>query len=283
MQVYTAAIANRSDATRLDAAAFGLLNSAAVAACDTLDGVEDGVIENPAVCGFDPASLVCADTASGTCLDATQAETARLIYRGPATHDGDPIYPGLARGSEAGWSTLAGDAPLSLAFDTFALPVHGDPDWDWRTFDAATEIPLAVERIGPLMDSNDAGIADFVDTGGKLLLYHGWSDPGIPPRGTIDYFDEVVATLGPEKTGDAVQLFMVPGMNHCAGGTGTDQFDAIAALDRWLDTGEAPDRIEAERRENGEVVRTRPLCAWPSTAVYDGSGDSDMASSFRCE
>jgi feruloyl esterase len=282
MQVWTAAVANRSAAGKLDAEAFGLLNKAVIAACDTLDGVADAVVEDPRQCAFDPDVLACSAGGENACLSTEQIETARRIYEGPTGRGGEPIYPGLARSSEAGWATLAGDAPLSLALETYALLVYDDPDWNWRDFDPVTDIDTAVERIGAVMDSDDADVADFVERGGKLLLYHGWSDPGIPPAGTIRYYENVQGALGPERADDAVRLFMVPGMGHCAGGTGTDRFDAVSALDGWLETGVPPERIEAERRANDELVRSRPLCPYPSAAAYAGSGGTDEASSFEC-
>jgi len=282
MQVFTATVSNRSTAARIGEQEFGLINDAAIAACDTIDGVEDGVIEDPRQCRFNPAVLACPDAGGDVCLSPEQVETVRQIYRGPVTQSGGSIFPGLARGSERGWTTLSGSEPLSLARETYALLVFEDTEWNWSDFDAEADIATAVERIGPLMDSNDPDVGNFIARGGRLLLYHGWNDPGIPPGGTIHYYEQTQATLGVDESDNAVKLFMVPGMNHCGGGTGTDQFDAIAALDQWLTTDRAPERIEAERRVNGELVRSRPLCPYPSVASYDGSGRTDQAASFDC-
>jgi hypothetical protein len=260
---------------------FELLNDGAIAACDAQDGVVDGVIENPPTCPFDPASLVCRGT-DAACLTPAQAEVARLTYRGPADAAGNVIFPGLSRGSERGWSTLSGDKPLSLAFDTYAQLVFGNPDWDFRSFDAERDIAIGVERIGKLMDAADPRLDAFIAHGGKLLLYHGWADPGIPPEGTVRYYDAVGKALGPTAT-SSVRLFMVPGMGHCRGGTGTDTFDPVAALDGWVRGGAAPQRIEAARVENGAVVRTRPLCAYPARAVYRGTGSTDDSKNFECQ
>jgi feruloyl esterase len=281
-QVWIAAVANRSTAALLDRDALALVNGAAIAACDLIDGVADGVIENPQRCGFDPAALACPAANGDACLAAAQVETTRQIYAGPAHDDGTPVYPGLARGSESGWTTLAGPAPLALALETWQWLVHGDPEWDWRAFDPDTEFDTAVRRIGPLLDTNDPDLGEFVARGGRLILYHGWSDPGIPPGGTVRYYDAVRDTLGSARADESVRLFMVPGMGHCAGGTGTDRFDAVAALDRWIETGAAPARIEAERIVGGQRVRSRPLCAWPQVAEYSGSGSSDEAANFVC-
>lgn len=282
MQVYTAAVANRSPEAALSGDDFARLNSAAIAACDTDDGVADGVIENPLVCDFDPGALACPADGGDACLNPAQIETVRSTYSGPATAAGESLFPGLAPGSESGWTTLSGTAPLSLAAETYERLVHANGGWDWRDFDPAVDIPLAVERIGPLMDAADPDLTAFVDRGGKLLLYHGWSDPGIPPGGTIRYVDSVRASLGADQADDAVRLFLVPGMGHCGGGTGTDRFDAVAALDAWLETDTPPARIEAERIVDGETVRSRPLCPYPTVAVHDGAGDSDSAANFSC-
>lgn len=282
MQVWTGQVSNRNEAGKIGADEFRLINDAAIAACDTIDGVADGVIEDPQQCDFDPAELACGNGSDDACLAPEQIETVALVYQGPTTSTGDPIFPGLERGSELGWGTLSGAEPLSLARETYELLVYGGSDWDWQNFNADIDFDAAVERIGPLMNSNDADIGDFVERGGKLLLYHGWNDPGIPPGGTIRYYGDLRATLGDAASDASVRLFMVPGMNHCAGGTGTDQFDPVAALDRWIASDQPPPSLPAERRVNGESLRTRPLCPYPSVATYDGTGSTDLASNFSC-
>ncbi|MEO8466437.1 MAG: tannase/feruloyl esterase family alpha/beta hydrolase [Gammaproteobacteria bacterium] len=282
-QVWAAAVNANQAGEPLRQREFDLVNKAVIAACDTQDGVADGVIENPRACPFDPASLVCGTGSKSACLSPAQADTVRLTYRGPVDNAGKSIFPGLSRGSERSWQTLSGDKPLSLAFDTYAQLVFGDPDWNFRFFDAARDIPLGVERIGRLMDSADPNLDAFIEHGGKLLLYHGWADPGIPAEGTVRYYDAVRRALGADATEKNVRLFMVPGMGHCRGGTGTDTFDTVAALDRWVRAGATPERIEASRVENGAVVRTRPLCAYPTRAVYSGSGSTDDSKNFVCE
>jgi pimeloyl-ACP methyl ester carboxylesterase len=282
MQVWTAQASNRSEAAKIGDAEFRLANDAVIAACDVIDGVADGVLENPGLCSFDPTELACSTGNAGACLSPEQVETFRRIYQGPTTRSGDSIFPGLARGSELGWSTLSGEQPLSLARETYELLVFEGAEWHWMNFDADADFAAAEARIGPLMNANDPDLIEFVERGGKLLLYHGWNDPGIPPDGTVHYYEQVRATLGEVASDDAVKLFMVPGMNHCAGGTGTDQFDAVAALDRWMTSEQAPERIPAERQVNGATVRTRPLCPYPAIATYDGTGSTDDAANFNC-
>lgn len=282
MQVWTAQVSNRSEAAKIDEPSFRLVNEAVLAACDSIDGVDDGVIEDPRQCSFDPAMLVCTGNNGSTCLSPEQAETFALVYQGPTARNGDTLFAGLEPGSELGWSTLSGPEPLSLAKETYELLVFGESPWNWQDLDAEADFATAVERIGPLMNADDPDISEFIEGGGKLLLYHGWNDPGIPPGGTIRYYETVRATLGPTRSDAAVRLFMVPGMNHCGGGSGTDQFDAVAALDRWISNDQPPEQIPAERRVNGATVRTRPLCPYPSVAAYDGTGSTDDASNFTC-
>jgi len=282
MQVWTAAIAHRSADAGLNEADFTVVNDAVVNACDTLDGIEDGVIENPRQCDFEPSSLICGASENSQCLSPSKAETVDMIYTGPVDAVGAPLFHGLARGSERGWNMLSGDAPLSLAAETYGFLVFDDPNWDYREFDAERDFAIAAERIGPLMNSDDPDLSPFTGLGGKLLLYHGWNDPGIPAEGTVAYYESVLDTVDEELADGGVRLFMVPGMNHCRGGVGTDRFDAVSALDRWVRTGNAPERIEAAREENGETVRTRPLCPYPQVAAYAGSGSTDASQNFEC-
>lgn len=281
-QLWTGLVGHRTLDAALGAAELALVNEAALAACDTRDGVADGVIENPRQCDFDPASLICTASSDQACLSPAQAETMQRIYAGPRARDGASLFPGLARGSELGWESFIGPEPFALGVDTYRVLVFGDPDWRYDDFDIERDIATAQARIGPIMNSTDPDLEPFFARGGKLLLYHGWNDPGISPFNTIDYFTAVRATVPPSTSDDGLRLFMVPGMNHCAGGVGTDRFDAVGALDRWVATGAAPERIEARKESGGAVTRTRPLCAYPAVAAYDGSGDTDAAVNFVC-
>ena len=279
-QIFTSRIGHREPGAVPRPEQLAALNAAVLAACDTLDGVADGVLENPAACRFDPAALVCSSADSGVCLSEAQAETVRRIYAGPQTTAGESLFPGLARGSELRWETRVGPEPMSLAVDTYRLLVFDDPAWDYRDFDAERDIAIAAQRIGPIMNSTDANLAPFFDRGGKLLLYHGWNDSGISPFNTIAYYRQVRATV--DSSDASMRLFMVPGMNHCRGGVGTDRFDAVSALDAWVTRNEAPDSLHASRERDGQVERTRPLCPYPEVAVYDGSGSINDASNFSC-
>jgi feruloyl esterase len=123
----------------------------------------------------------------------------------------------------------------------------------------------------------------FFDRGGKLIQYHGWSDPQISPLNSTQYFERVVDRFGGRARVDgSYRLFMAPGMAHCSGGEGPNAFDALAAMEQWVEQGQAPDRIVASHATNGRVDRTRPLCPYPQVAAYKGTGSSDDAASFAC-
>jgi feruloyl esterase len=283
-QVWTAQAAHRDEAAYIPPEKYALIHKAVLAACDALDGVKDGVLEDPTRCHFDPAALACKDGGGPACLTAEQVDTARRIYSGPRDpQTGTQIFPGLERGSETGWATLTGPKPMALAEETYQYLVFQNPAWSFLKFDPVADIATADKTIGALMNATDPNLKPLVARGGKLLLYHGWADPGIAPRNTVNYYLSVVDALGgAAKAQDAVRLFMVPGMGHCAGGDGTDRFDALAALDAWVTQGKAPDEIAAAHQIKGVTDKTRPLCPYPEVAVYKGSGDSNDAANFSC-
>jgi len=272
-QVWTTEITNQSDGY-IPPAKYPLIHNAVLDACDALDGVKDRVLEDPRRCHFDPRTIACKGPSQGgdspTCLTAAQVEVARKIYAGP----GASLFPGLERGSELGWATLSGPKPMALAAETYQYLVFKDPNWNYLTFDAARDIAIADKVAGPVMNSIDPNLKPFFQHGGKLLMYHGWADPGIAPQNSVNYFTSIA------KASDSIRLFMVPGMGHCAGGDGTDVFDKIGTLAHWVETGKAPDSILAAHKTKGVVDRTRPLCSYPQTAHYKGSGSTDDAANF---
>jgi len=273
MQVWAAQQAHASDASRIPRAKLAVLHRAALAACDARDGVTDGVIEDPRECRFDPQVLACTQGDGPDCLTPPQVGLARKLYAGPG------FFPGLEPGSETGWEMLAGPQPMSYAIEVYQDLVFQFLHWDYKTFDPAKDVPRAEKAIGKTWDSIDPNLKPFFTHGGKLLMYHGWADPGIPPRSSVNYYNSVV-----EKTQavDSIRLFMVPGMGHCRGGDGTDSFDAVGALDRWVTQGQTPAQIPASRMRNGVPDRTRPLCAYPQSAHYKGTGSTDDAANFTC-
>jgi feruloyl esterase len=277
-QIWTAKIANQDDGY-IPPAKYPLIHNAVLEACDALDGVKDGVLEDPRRCHFDPQAIACKGPDAPTCLTAAQVEVARKIYAGP----GPSLFPGLERGSELGWATLSGPKPMALADETYRYLVFKNPKWDYRTFDPARDMAIADKVVGSIMNSINPNLEPFFEHGGKLLMYHGWADPGIAPENSVNYFTSVEdAEGGKSKAADSIRLFMVPGMGHCGGGDGTDDFDKIGTLAQWAQTNQAPKSIPAAHRTKGVVDRTRPLCPYPETARYKGSGSTDDAANFVC-
>jgi feruloyl esterase len=282
-QVWTAAVAHLDEASYVPPAKYAAIHRAVLDACDAADGVKDGVLEDPTRCKFDPQGLACRQGDAADCLTAAQVETVRKIYAGPSSaRTGQKLFPGLEPGSENGWATLTGPQPMSLAIETYQYLVFQNPAWDFRKFDPDADMAAAEKAIGPTMNSVNPNLKPFFGHGGKLLLYHGWADPGIPPRNTVEYYSKVIDTVGSKTAEKSVRLFMVPGMGHCRGGDGTDTFDPVAALDEWVAKDKAPDRIAASHMTNGVVDRTRPLCPYPEVARYKGEGDTNSAASFIC-
>lgn len=277
-QLWIAEQAHLEEGDALPADKLALLHQAVLEKCDALDGVKDGVLENPKACHFDPKTIACKNGDGANCLTAAQVRLAEKIYAGPKA-----VFPGLEPGSESGWNGLAGPQPMSLAVETYQYLVHHDANWDYKTFDAGRDVALADKTVAATMNSTDPDLQPFFSHGGKLLLYHGWADPGIAPQNSVDYYTSVVKRLGEAQTADSIRLFMVPGMGHCRGGEGTDTFDAVSALDRWESTGKPPEQIPASRIRNGVTDRTRPLCPYPLVAQYRGTGSTDDAANFSCQ
>lgn len=286
-QVWVSQVAHRDAAAVIPADKFSLLHKAALAACDALDGVKDGVIENPMKCHFDPQVLACKEGDGPNCLNAEQVETARMIYAGPSWgRYGAPgkSFPGLEPGSEMDWNTLAGPKAMSLAVEVYKYVALGHTEgdkWDVQDFGLG-DIDRFEREQGRDVNSVDPDLKPFFKANGKVLIYHGWADPGVAPMGTVNYYNKVIERVGPSAQ-DSMRLFMVPGMGHCGGGDGTSTFKMIPALERWVEQGKAPERIEAARMRDGRVDRTRPLCAFPKTAVYNGSGSTDDTANFSCK
>jgi feruloyl esterase len=218
-------------------------------------------------------------------LTAPQVEAAKKIY-GPATNPRtkEAIFPGLEPGSELGWFLMAGGKePSEIGMAEFRNIVYHDANWDWRTFDFDKGIALAEKVDNNTITANDPNLKPFFSHGGKLLMYHGWTDPLIAPENSINYYTSVLDKMGgASKAGDSIRLFMVPGMDHCGGGEGPNAFDSVSVIEQWVEKGAAPSQIVASHRSAGQVDRTRPLCTYPQVAHYKGSGSIDEAANFVC-
>jgi len=284
------------------------ITAAALAACDALDGVKDGIIENPLRCHFDPAPLQCQGAETDSCLTAAQTTALKTLYSGGKLANGKQVFPGYSPGGEAvpgGWALwITGSAPersLMYAFGTqfYKYMMFNNAAWDYHTFNIDRDTKAADDRMAPILNATSPDLSRFQARGGKLILYHGWNDAAIAPRNTIDYYNSVTAKMGAGKTQSFVRLFMIPGMQHCFGGAGTASFgqftvagggadhDIDAALERWVEANVAPEQVIAAKRANdfdptSKVSRTRPICAYPATAHYKGSGSTDDAANFVC-
>jgi feruloyl esterase len=274
---------HKDEASYIPATKLPAIHQAAINACDANDGLKDGLIADPTKCEFDPGVLACKGAEAAGCLTPAQVTAARQIYApvvDPKT--GKTIATGLEPGSELHWDSVAGPKPHAMYYDLLRFIVFQDANWDYRKMDVATHLELARKADNGVLSAMSTDLTPFVSGGGKLLIYHGWEDQNIPPLGSVDYYNQVVATMGKAKVEDGVRLFMVPGMGHCGGGDGPNQFDMIAALEQWREHGRAPKEILASRVESGRTVRTRPLCPFPQVAKYKGSGSIDQAENFSC-
>jgi Tannase and feruloyl esterase len=262
-----------------------LIHNAALKACDGLDGVTDGIINDPTRCHFDPGTLACKGKETSTCLTATQVESARMIYAGPRNpRTGEQIFPGFEPGSELSWGTEAGGPqPMAIPISYFRYVLFKNPNWSFRMLNFDSNVKLADRQDGPVMNAINPDLHAFRDHGGKLIMYHGWSDPLIAPLESVDYYKNVVAAMGGlNATQRFARLFMVPGMLHCGGGPGPDSWDKVGVLDEWVDQGKAPDKIIASHTTHGRVDMTRPLCPYPQVARWKRYGGTNDAANFVC-
>jgi len=253
-----------------------LIVKALLAKCDARDGLADGMIFDTGGCDFDPAALKCAGAKAGDCLSAAQVDALHAAFAGPKSLHGDPYYPGIPydAGIDEGGSFLPGilRGPR-IPVDTGADMSHFDVDQE-----AAR---IAANAVGLLGDSLWTNLSTFQGHGGKLIFYHGLSDPWFSPYDTLQYYEKMGKDTGGAPVASWSRLYLVPGMGHCAGGSATlDHFDMITAIVNWVEKGEAPDSVVA----TGAAFpgRSRPLCAWPKFAHYDGKGDPNDAGSFVC-
>jgi feruloyl esterase len=303
------AAANRAAGRLLSDAKLKLLNKAAIASCwrqgHGLAG--DRFVSDPMSCTFDPKVLQCESAASDNCLTDGEVATARAFYSGPTDRRGKPRYYGWLPGSEMpdmfGWSFLQKPINDQPPFGALFKWVFG-AGWDWKGFDFDRDMPIVDARLGSIVnDAASGSLAAFVARGGKLIVFHGLADTLVAPGQSVAFFDRHAAQMGGAKLADSARLFLAPGMMHCGGGTGPDAFnttlgipprppsddaqhDLFSALIAWTDRREPPDRIVATKfssEDAGKIDMQRPLCPYPTRAVYSGTGSTLAASSFRCE
>ena len=272
---------------------FNAAAAAATAACDELDGVKDGVIEDPARCTYDPRALV--GTSAGSCgpFAEADADVIRKIWDGPKRQDGTFLWYGLSRGADfGGLSGTQGDPPQGrpnpITLEWFRFFLTQNPQWDWKTVSRGAYEQLwdqSVEQFGAVIATDNPDLSAFRDRGGRIVMWHGQSDQLIYPGGSIDYYNRVAKQMGgAAKAGEFFRFFLAPGVAHCGGGPGPAPTGQLAALIDWVENGKAPETLPAIRRDaSGAVVRSRPLCQYPLVARYKGKGSTDEAASFECK
>jgi feruloyl esterase len=262
------------------------ITAAVLDACDMLDGVKDGLIADPRACKWDPSAIQCktGQAASDACLTVEQAGALRRAYADVRGSDGKVVVYGLSRGGEPGWGVFVAMRPrpapagaASADGNPLNAYIYGDAHFDEARFNPVTDTAkVRSSAFAKEYEADDPDIRPFLAKGGKLLLWHGLSDPGPSPWATIAYYDQVKKLAGANS---AVRLFAAPGVSHCGGGTGASSFDTLAAMDDWIASGKAPAVIAASNPQKGF---TRPLCAWPALPFYKGEGDPNAAASFSC-
>ena len=279
--------------------------AAAVAACDKNDGLADGVIPDPSRCTFDPRSLTCTGADGNNCLTPPQVAALQKIYDGPKNpRTGESIFPGFARGSEAGWTGMV--RPTTAASGLlvyFSNIVYRNPQWDLRSFNFDSDMTHTDRTIGQLGNATSTDYAAAIRRGVKIIQYHGWNDQTLQPAYSPQYFEQVAkANGGLEKTQEFYRLFMVPGMAHCSGGVGASNFggvgqqlppvrdaahDLVTALEQWVERGVPPAQFIGTKLTDNEpttrtVQYTRPVCLYPAVVRYKGAGDPNDATNFVC-
>jgi feruloyl esterase len=281
-------------ATHKDAASFippakyPALHQAALDACDALDGLKDGIIGDVGRCKFDPGVTLCQTGDTPACLTVPQVEAARKIYAGPKNpRTGEEIYSPLYPGSELGWGQLAGgDAPLGIPVEFFKYYVFRDPGWDYRTRPINFDADVALSNRSEIQPVNavDPDLRRFFARGGKLLLVDGWADAAVPPKVAINYYNAVVAKIGPGAVKASMRFFMVPGMGHGPGTNGVENFnfDALDLIEQWREKGEAPDQLIVAHFKDGVETGKRLVCQYPQIAFYKGNGSPEDAKSYSC-
>ena len=296
------------------------IGKAVVEACDANDGVKDGVLNDPRECHFDPKVLLCKEGDADSCLTAPQVTALKKIYDGPVDSKGKQMFPGFLPGGEeggGGWATWISMGPGKDLQGLFAsgffnnMIVSNDKNKapiDLKTVNVEAAVKLADEQQARTFNAVDPDLKPFMARGGKLIVYHGWSDAALPPQASVNYFNSVEARLGQSATASFMRLYMAPGVQHCAGGPGPNSFGQFApagdarhdlnqALEQWVEKGAAPDRIIATRNVRGPeqdedersgserakgAKMTRPLCPYPRAAKYKGTGDTNDAANFEC-
>ena len=283
-------------ASQIPPSKLPLINSAFTKACDGQDGLKDGEITDPRACHFDPTVLLCKNADSDACLTTPQIEALKKVYSGMKDAQGNVVYPGYFPGGELGplgWAawmnspTIEHNLQYSLGMAFYRNMVYDDPKWDYRTFQVGRDVKATDDKLARILNATDPNLKPFADQGGKLILYQGWNDAAIAPLNMINYYNSVVAAML-ANSDSFIRLYMIPGMQHCGGGSGAVDFNVFNSIKGWVESGVAPTSILAKQHKNpadvsSEVIMTRPLCPYPQKMRYKGSGDTMNAANFECK
>jgi len=304
---------------------LSMLHQAVLAKCDANDGITDGVIDDPLACDFDPAvdlaDMMCpGDVNADDCFTRAQVQMIQDLYAGAYDNEGTFIYKGLSLGSEFSWAgsvvphagnsmSISGNnrshmnylfyetdpgVPVPDPTDLSYTPdkMRTPPEWAWWEFDIDDFTAGRADLMMSITDATDPDLRRFlVDNDGKLILYPGWGDQGPRPEATLDHYEDIVATTFSgdlQAARDRARLFMFPGMGHCGGGPGPNQWDRLPALVDWVENGHAPDFVVATHRTDGIVDNERRVCAYPERAFYTGPARREndptnwVESNFAC-
>jgi feruloyl esterase len=285
-------VSERDPADQIPVQKLQWMTQAVLKACAQQKTVSsDAFLSEPMSCKWDPLALLCKSGETPECLTPQQVAAARSIYSGPVNSRTEiSLYPGLERGSEAGWKLF--EKPSERApFDSLFKWAYG-PGWNWHMFDFDRDVATIDARLSPVLNATNPDLTLFREHGHKLIVYHGLADPLVPPQESINYYKSVVAAAtraggqgrrsAVEQTRTYYRLFLVPGMSHCSGGPGLNTFDGFPALENWVEKDIPPDSIVAARVDGISTGMSRPVCAYPQIARYHGAGNSGDATSFSC-
>jgi feruloyl esterase len=278
IHMWTAGVARSIELSRhpeegITAEKAALVNQMVKNSCDTLN---EGFLNNPNQCKVDFSKLMCAaGKDDNTCLTAAQLKTVNTFYGGVKNSKGELIFSGQALGNPIGALRGTNQSPGGT-FDIVRIAFN-DPNLDWQKFDLDRDMPLIDKAVG-YVDSVNPDLSKFKAHNGKLLLTHGWADTGITPETTIWYYGSVLDKMGKNQS-DWMRLFMAPGMGHCGGGPGVNTFDSIGTLEKWVEKGIAPEQMMG----TGAQGFSRPMCPYPQSAEYKGTGDLKDGSNWACK
>lgn len=303
------------DPNNLQAAVVGpeeqeLIESSYLAMCDAQDGIEDGILNDPRQCKFDVSTLLCQGAKTDSCLSNEQLAAVEVVYGGPKDSKGNALFYGFPFGSESspgGWSRwLTGGLKYQDSLDEFQggvdtgpfqAPIEpnafygfgngimryfvfNDPDWSYATYNF-DNLQKDAMQAAEILSATNPDLSAFRKRGGKLIIYSGWSDAAITGLSVAGYYENVLAH--DKMASDDVRLFMMPGVEHCFGGVGPSFVNYLTEIDKWSETGKAPDQVTALwLDEKMQPSGSRPVCAYPAAAQYDGEGDTRDAASFSC-